>query len=241
MRYCILMNDNFPTEVYLPFLDRAVEVHWNYHALLMVGIWFILVPIAVIAIRFFKPKPTTYGIERGTGRMDPGLIWWTIHYGLLYMAIGLAIAGTTWAVFISEGFSGTVHSVFGLSTVFFGALQIVSAWFRGSHGGIRSEKSDPDDPSTWHGDHFDMTRQRRWFEAYHKSFGYLVMVLALGAVASGLQQYWLPTVAITLGVILFVLFALSAYLEGKGYRQDTYRSVYGNHPDNPFNKAREGL
>jgi len=34
---------------------------------------------------------------------------------------------------------------------------------------------------------------------------------------------------------LFVL------LEGKGYRQDTYRSVYGNHPDNPYNKTREGL
>lgn len=53
------------------------------------------------------------------------------------------------------------------------------------------------------------------------------------------QQYWIPFIGISLGVMLVFLFALSAYLEGKGYRQDTYRSVYGSHPDNPFNKARE--
>jgi hypothetical protein len=235
------MNDELPTEVYLSFLGRTIEVHWIYHALLMVGIWFVLVPIAVLAIRFFKPRPTTHGIEKGTGRLDSKLIWWTIHYALLYLAIGLAIAGTTSAMLVSGGFSGTVHSVLGLSTVLFGVLQIVSAWFRGSHGGKHADESDPDDPSTWRGDHFDMTPQRRWFEAYHKSFGYLAFGLALGSVATGLQQYWIPSVAILLGVLLLFLFALSAYLEGKGYRQDTYRSVYGNHPDNPFNKDREGL
>ncbi|MCH7509822.1 MAG: hypothetical protein IIB68_08270 [Proteobacteria bacterium] len=235
------MDENFPSEVYLAFLDRTIEIHWVYHALLMVGIWFVLVPFGVIAIRFFKPKPTACGIEKGTARLDPKLIWWTVHYGFLYLAIGLAIAGTALAMVVSGGISGTVHSIFGLGTVLFGGLQIVSAWFRGTHGGKHDPESDPDDPATWRGDHFDMTPRRRWFEAYHKTFGYFAIGLALAATASGLQQYWIPLVAMVLGVIFVVLSALAVYLEGQGYRQDTYRSVYGNHPDNPYNKIREGL
>ena len=86
-----------------------------------------------------------------------------------------------------------------------------------------------------------MTPRRRWFDAYHKTFGYFAIVLALGAVASGLQQYWIPLLAVVVVGVLVVLSVLCVYLQGKGYRQDTYRSVYGNHPDNPYNKLREGL
>lgn len=237
----IVMNEDIPSEVYLAFLDRTIEINWDYHALLMIGIWFVLVPIGVVAIRFCKPRPTTYGIERGTGRLHPKLIWWTIHYSFLYVAVGLAVVGTMWAMMVSGGFSGTVHSVFGLGTVVFGGLQIVSAWCRGTHGGKHDAASDADDPATWRGDHFDMTPRRRWFDAYHKTFGYFAIVLALGAVASGLQQYWIPLLAVVVVGVLVVLSVLCVYLEGKGYRQDTYRSVYGNHPDNPYNKLREGL
>ena len=233
------MGEDIPTEVYLAFLDRTVEIHWDYHALLMIGIWFVLVPIGVMATRFFKPIPTTYGIERETGRLDPKLIWWTIHYGVLYAAIGLALAGVTVAIVVSGGLSGSMHSIWGFAAILFGCLQIVSAWFRGTHGGKHGADSDPDDPSTWRGDHFDMTRQRRWFEAYHKVTGYFVIALALGAATTGLMQFWMPVIAIALGVILLALLLLFVFLESKGYRQDTYRSVYGNHPDNPYNKARE--
>ncbi len=86
-----------------------------------------------------------------------------------------------------------------------------------------------------------MTRRRRWFEAYHKTTGYFTIVVALGAVATGLQQFWMPVIAIFLGLVFVCLLALTVWLEGKGYRQDTYRSVYGNDAENPFNKAREGL
>lgn len=50
-------------------------------------------------------------------------------------------------------------------------------------------EADPDDRATWGGDHFDMTPRRRWFEAYHKTAGYFTMMLAVGAVATGLSQY----------------------------------------------------
>ena len=85
------MNADIPTEVYVAFLDRTIQLHWEFHAMLMTGVWFVLVPIGVVAVRFFKPKPTTYGIEKDTGRLDTKLRWWTIHYTTLYVAIGLAL------------------------------------------------------------------------------------------------------------------------------------------------------
>lgn len=235
------MNIPIPSEVYLPFLGRTIEIHWDYHALLMTGVWFVLVPIAVLVLRFFKAKPTTNGIEKGTRNLDPKLICWTVHFYVLYPAIGISLIGMTVAVVVSSGFSGSAHAMFGIATMFFGCMQVVSGWLRGTHGGERGADSKPGDPSTWRGDHYDMTPRRRWFEAYHKTAGYFTIALALGAVSSGLMLYWMPALATALAVIFIGVLVLSVFLEGKGYRQDTYRSVYGKHPDHPYNKAREGL
>ena len=49
---------HIPTEVHLDFLGQTIQIHWGYHALLMVGIWLVLVPICIITIRFGKPRPT---------------------------------------------------------------------------------------------------------------------------------------------------------------------------------------
>lgn len=235
------MSTDIPTQVYVPLLGRVIEIHWINHAVLMCSVWLILVPVGILAIRFFKPRPTPYGIDRGTGRFDRRLIWWTIHYGILYPAIALAVGGVCIAVFVSGGFSGSVHATLGITTVLFGGLQIVTAWFRGSHGGKHGATSDPADPGTWRGDHFDMTPRRRWFEAYHKTGGYFAICLACGAIGSGLMRYWIPSLAISVVVVGAVLLGAFVVLEGKGFRQDTYRSVYGNHPDNPFNRERRDL
>jgi hypothetical protein len=48
-------------------------------------------------------------------------------------------------------------------------------------------------------------------------------------------------IAIAIVFILIVLLLACVLLERQGYRQDTYRSVYGNHPDNPYNKVRKSL
>ena len=45
-------------EVYLEFLGRTIDVHWNYHAILMVTIWLFLVPLFITIIRYGKPRPT---------------------------------------------------------------------------------------------------------------------------------------------------------------------------------------
>jgi len=232
------METKIPTEVYIGFLDRTIEIHWDLHAYLMFGIWFGLVPFGILAIRFLKSKPTPWGIPRGVGRFDRIFVWWIMHVWSLYTAIVLSLAGTAVALVVSKGFSGSLHSFFGLGTVLFGCLQIVAAWQRGTHGGKNHKDSDPDDPSTWRGDHYDMTPRRRWFEAYHKTAGYFTALLALGAVATGLMQFWMVTIAVVFGMILIGLLVLVVVLEGKGMRHDTYEAVYGNHPDHPFNKAR---
>jgi hypothetical protein len=235
------MKTEIPTEFYVAFLDRTFQIHWNLHALLMFFAWFVLVPFGVMAIRFLKPKPTPWGIPRGVSQLDPIFIWWAMHYWSLYAAIGLSLGGIAIALYVSGGFSGSIHSVFGAATVLFGTLQIVAAWNRGSHGGRNHAHSDPDDPATWRGDHYDMTPRRRWFEAYHKTGGYFTILLALGAVATGLMQYWMPVTAGLLVIVLLGCFALAVMLERRGFRHDTYRSVYGNHPDHPFNRMTKDL
>ncbi|GMV45633.1 MAG: hypothetical protein AMXMBFR66_10310 [Pseudomonadota bacterium] len=234
----VIVMTKIPTEVHLAFLGRTIEIHWGNHALLMTFAWFVLVPVAILAIRYFKPLPTPYGIGRDAGRFDRRLLWWTIHWTFLYAAIGLALVGTVIAVVASRGYSGSVHAVFGLATTVLGCLQIVSAWLRGSHGGKEGAASDPERPETWHGDHYDMTPRRRWFEAYHRAAGHVTLALALAAVATGLLQYWVPAAALIVAIVTLAGLALTVLFEGLEMRQDTYRSVYGNHPEHPYNKAR---
>ena len=227
-----------PTEVYVAVLDRSIQIHWNYHALLMTIVWLVLVPAGVFAVRFCKPKPSEYGIAKGTAKLDPKLRWWSVHYVVLYTSMALSMGGIALAVFVSGGFSGSLHGALGIGVFLFGALQLASAWCRGTHGGKYGAHSDPVDPATWRGDHFDMTPRRRWFEAYHKSAGYFSLALAFCAIASGLSQYPMPALAIGAAVLLLAILALWVIFEGKGYRQDTYQSVYGDRADHPYNRRR---
>jgi len=233
------MAYEIPTEVDVP-LYGVLQIHWGNHAALMLLVWFALVPLALLAIRFGKPAPTPNGIPRGTGKFDRRLLWWTAHYWGLYIAVGLTLAAGAFAVLMSGGMSGTLHMYFGFGTMLFAVLQIVSAWFRGSHGSMHAATADPNDPATWRGDHYDMTAQRRWFEAWHKTSGYFTVVFAFGATATGLAQYWLPLGAAAVAVAVLGALGLAVSLEGLGFRHDTYRSVYGSDPIHPGNRQRAG-
>ncbi len=232
---------HIPDEVYLEFLGQTVEIHWDLHAILMATIWIILVPLCIIAIRFFKPKPTERGVLDKINVRDPQWWWFHAHKFGLYFCIALSLVGVIVAIVVSKGFSGTVHSVFGILTVIFGCLQVISSWVRGRHGGRYYATADPDDPSTWHGDHFNMTTRRRRFETYHKTAGYFAMICAVGAVASGLMQFPMPIFGVLLLIALFGLFILVMVLEHAGMRYDSYRAVFGYDPENPYNKARKHL
>lgn len=234
-------QSHIPTEVYLDFLGQTIQIHWNYHAMLMVGIWFVLVPICIITIRYFKPRPSEFGIRTRIALTNIRWWWFNAHKYGLFLAIGLSLVGLAIALVVSKGFSGSVHSWFGLMTILMGCLQVVSALLRGTHGGRYYYTADPEDPATWHGDHFSMTPRRRMFEAYHKTSGYFTGFFAIGAAASGLMQFPIPWLAVSAILAVFVILAACIVFEHRGMKYDGYRAVFGINPEHPFNKARKDL
>lgn len=232
---------HIPTEGYLDVLGTTIPVPWGYHAVLMVAVWFVLVPTCILVIRFGKPKPTLTGIREKVSIKNAAWWWFSVHkYGLI-VSIGLALAGAIVAVAVSGGFSRSFHSMFGLTTVALGCLQIMGGWLRGKHGGKNYYTAVPDDPETWFGDHYNMTTRRRIFEAYHKTAGYFVYFFAAGAVASGLMQYPVPWLAEFIVAMVVIAFVLAIVLEYNGFRYDGYRAAHGYTMDAPFNKEREFL
>ncbi|BCH08421.1 hypothetical protein MesoLj131c_26790 [Mesorhizobium sp. 131-3-5] len=216
----------------------GTTAHWNYHAWLMFTIWIVLIPAVLLLTRFGKPAPTLEGIPKGSAKLGRKLFWFTMHrVGLSALATASVVGGLV-AIAANGGFSATLHSVFGIATVVLSVMQIVSAWFRGSHGVSKTVASVTAEPPATHGDHYDMTARRRWFEAYHKTVGWVTVASALGAVTTGLSQYWVSGMG-TVMASLAVLYALIAVvLEARGYRHDTYMSNFGTGAHHPFNRQR---
>jgi len=231
---------HIPTEATLPILG-TIPIHWNYHALLMVVIWLIWVPLCITIIRYGKPKPTEKGLQRKVSLWHPEWWWFSTHKYGLYGAVILAIAGVVVALVVSGGFSGSVHSIFGMLTILMAIVQVIFGMLRGTHGGKYYNNADPNDPATWQGDHYSRTNRRRFFEAYHKTAGYFVLFSATGAVASGLMQYPMPVLARIVIAIPFVFLAFWIVMEYLERRYDGYRAVHGYGSEHPYNKEREFL
>lgn len=234
-------SPHIPTEVYIGVLDRTFDVHWNYHALLMVLVWIVLVPFCITVMRFHKPPPSEKGIQRDVKLRH--LEWWffSVHKFGLILAMILAIVGGGIALIASGGLSGLIHSYFGVLTILLGAGQIISSQFRGTRGGKYREGSNPDDPATWQGDQYSRTTKRRIFEAVHKTCGYFTVLFAFGAVGSGFMLYNMPGL---LAVFLGVSFAwCSAWViyAFKERNYDGYRVAHGYGMEHPYNKEREFL
>lgn len=235
------VSPHIPREVHLDFLGRTIEIHWTYHALLMTFTWLFLVPVCILIIRFGKPRPTFHGLKRKVAIYHPEWWWFSVHKYGLYVAMLLSVGGGVVAITVSKGFSGSVHAVFGILAITLGALQVITSWLRGRHGGKYYYTADPEDPSTWFGDHYNMTRRRRIFEAYHKNAGYFASFCALAAVASGVAHYPVPWLVPLIVVLFLAVLAIAVVLDLKGRRYDGYRAAHGNDPEHPFNKARKDL
>ncbi len=234
-------ESHIPHEVYFAFLDRTIEIHWNYHALLMSAIWVFLVPLCITIIRYGKPRPTEHGVRSKVSFWNKEWWWFSIHKYGLYTAVLLSLAGLFVALVVSQGFSGSVHSILGLLTIVMGCLQAVSGMLRGTHGGKFYYTAQPDDPQSWQGDHYSRTTRRRIFEAYHKTSGYFAVLFAIGAVGSGLMQYPMPVLAGILLGLPFAFLGVWVVLEYQERRYDGYRAVHGFGLEHPYNKEREYL
>lgn len=228
-------------EAYIGFLGRTVEIHWNYHAILMVTIWVFLAPLLITIIRYGKPKPTLYGLRRKVSFWHPEWWWFSAHKYGFYTLVTLSLAGVVVALVVSGGFSGTVHAIFGTATVVLAVVQVIFGMARGTHGGKYYNNADPEDPSTHHGDHYSRTTRRRIFEAYHKTAGYFLLFCALGAVGSGLMQYPMPILSVIVFTLPFLFLAFWIVMEFLERRYDGYRAVHGYGMEHPYNKEREFL
>ncbi|RWB35836.1 MAG: hypothetical protein EOS50_01380 [Mesorhizobium sp.] len=227
-----------PIPLFDAWFGLSILPHWHLHAWLMFAIWIVLVPAVVALTRFGKPPPSAVGIPKGSPKFGRKLYWFTLHRVCLFVLTVISVVAGLMAVTASNGFSGTLHAVFGIGTLVLGALQVVGARWRGTHGGRDPEQGTPNRPVFTRGDHYDMTLRRRWFEACHKTVGYFALVCAIGAVATGLSQYWIFGIAIALGFVVACWLVIAIVLEAKGFRHDTYLSNFGTGAHHPFNKAR---
>lgn len=228
-------------DVYVEFLGRTIDIHWNYHALLMVGIWLILVPVCIMIIRFGKPRPTEFGLRRQVHIRHREWWWFSTHKYGLSLAVFLSLGGVVVALIVSGGFSGSVHAILGSLTVILAIVQVTAGMLRGTHGGKYYNKANPDDPKTWHGDHYSRTTRRRIFEAYHKTGGYFTLFCAIGAIGSGLMQYPMPVLAKIVFILPFFYLAFWVIMEFFERSYDGYRAVHGYGKEHPYNKEREFL
>lgn len=231
---------HIPKVVELPFFG-TVEAHWNYHAYLMVFTWLCLVPLLILIIRFGKPRPTPTGLHRKVAIYHSEWWWFSAHKWGMYVAMSLSLLGGIIAITVSRGYSGSVHATFGILTVLLGIIQVIAGWSRGKHGGKNYHTAKPDDPSTWWGDHYNMTPRRRIFEAYHKNAGYITGWCALASVTSGLMQYPIPGLLAVVLALLAAVAVTAMICDYQGIRYDGYKAAHGNDPEAPFNKERKDI
>ena len=199
-----------------------------WHARAMVLAWGVLIPLGVLAARFFKVLP---------GQAWPQVLdhkaWWHTHRTLQWAGVGFMALGL-WLVWGQGGSTSTlaqIHAVAGWAVCGLGALQIVSALARGSKGG-------PTD-TAMRGDHYDMTPWRLMFERLHKGLGWLAVVMSIGVIVAGLVLADAPRWM--LGILLLWWMALVAAftkLQRAGRCIDTYQAIWGPHPRHPGNQLR---
>ncbi len=210
--------------------DRAHEVGAlvSWHGRGMVLAWGFVLPFGVLAARFFKIMPG----QNWPAEVD-NLAWWHAHQ--IFQYTGLAIVAAALALILNaEGDtpSAGLHRSVGWTVCLFALVQFLSGIFRGSKGGPTDLSGD----GSPFGDHYNMTPKRLVFEWLHKFLGYLLLVLALINIVSGL---WMTNAPIWMwlgfGCWWFVLIFVFVFLQSQGRAVDTYQALWGpdcKHPGN---------
>jgi hypothetical protein len=197
-----------------------------WHARTMVAAWAVLMPLGALAARYFKVTPR----QRWPQQID-NRAWWFAHRSLQYVgmvlvAIGLALA---WNRSASATPEAVWHTRLGWCVAAAGALQLLSAWLRGSKGG-------PTEPLL-RGDHYDMTPHRRAFERLHKSLGWLAVLVAVVTIVLGLIAADAPRwMAGVLALWWLALAGLAARWQRQGRCIDTYQAIWGPDAQHPGNQ-----
>lgn len=213
--------------------DRVHQVGFfvSWHGRFMVFAWGFLIPVGILAARFFKVLPT----QQWPAELD-NKHWWHTHRICQYGAAFLMCVATVLILYRGiESLGATFHRWVGWLVVVLTVIQVLSGIYRGTKGG----PTEPAKDGSLRGDHYDMTRHRVVFEYYHKLTGYLLLALAVYCVVSGMwaanayNWMWLSLFA-WWAVVLF----LFVYLQVKGACFDTYRAIWGADETLPGNKLK---
>jgi cytochrome c biogenesis protein CcdA len=199
-----------------------------WHARLMVVAWAVLLPLGVIAARFFKITQRQNWPQQLDNRA-----WWHAHRSLQYSGIALMLIGAAiaWGKSVQATTVGALHAYAGWLVVTLAALQVLSGWLRGSKGG-------PTEPKI-RGDHYDMTTRRRWFERVHKIGGWAAVVIAIVTVGLGLVSADAPRwMAVLLALWWLSLFVIGVRLQRAGRCVDTYQAIWGPELAHPGNQKK---
>ncbi len=202
-----------------------------WHGRAMVLAWGVLVPVGILAARFFKIMP-----GQDWPRQLDSHAWWITHRVLHYFAALLTLGGVLLVLggLSSPGGSGR-HALFGWAVAVLALGQIVGGWLRGTKGG----PTDPAPDGSLHGDHYDMTRRRLAFERLHKTGGYLALLLASGAIVTGMWRANAPLwMWLGIGLWWAVLLLVFALLQRAGRATSTYQAIWGPDDRHPGNHRR---
>lgn len=200
----------------------------SWHARMMVLAWGILAPAAVLFARYFKVMP-----GQDWPRELDNQTWWRAHWIGQMLVFGLSLTALILVLPIQLA-EASLHSILGCTVLLGVCVQVLLGLLRGSKGG----PTDMTQNGSLHGDHYDMSRRRRIFEAVHKSVGYTVLILGAVTIIYGLLQANGPNwMWVTLVLWWFGLGLLAIMLERRGMAVPSYQAIWGDDPKHPGNAA----
>lgn len=135
------------------------SIHLIHGSLMMIS-WGFLLPSGTLLAKFYKHRPDG--------------LWFKLHrsiqmLGLLLAVIGWAIALVNFNVFLDVGFNNYYHGICGMVVMILGILQPLNAL-------IRPHAPNADEEKT--------TKRFAW-EIWHKSSGYIAVLLAVPTIVLG--------------------------------------------------------
>jgi Eukaryotic cytochrome b561 len=198
-----------------------------WHGRIMVFCWGIVLPLGVLAARFFKVMP----LQDWPAVLD-NQTWWKAHLHGQSAAIALACLGVAliWNTARGQTAWALWHSYMGWTVMALGLLQAAAGFVRGSKGGPQE--------SEIRGDHYDMTPRRNMFERTHKSLGYAALLLALSTVFMGLLVADAPRwMVLVIGLWWLMLCVGFVWLQKQGRCIDTYQALWGPDTSHPGNRV----
>lgn len=200
------------------------------HGALMLTAWAGLLPAGAVIARYCKVTPH----QRFPAELD-NQSWWEWHQRFQYTGIALSVLGLAAVLGQTGGGFGTTHGQLGLGLVLLSVGQVVGAALRGSKGGPTDPASDPDDPLTWRGDHFDMTPRRRRFEHAHRAIGWTLLAAASWVILLGHGLIGAPDwlLIVMLGSYAVMLLVVMEQVHGRRW-VDTYVAIWGPHLRSPL-------